>query len=299
MTRLETWLKKCIGASVRFSGLYHLINWFTRKKTMILLYHNPKPDILENHLQFLKKHFNFITLDTAVDAIYTKDWSLIPKNSIIITIDDGFKDNFKLQNMFKEYEVKPTIYICSHIINTHRKFWFESEGIDPHLFFYYNNNERLAGLSDKNGFEPTKEYPTRQALNIEEIVKMTPCVNFQSHTKFHPLLSKCSDVESFSEIQESKNCLTEMLNKQISHFSYPVGNYTDREIQYTKKAGYKSARTCDLGWNTMHTDPFRLKAMGIDDNASVNEFISQLYGIAGFIRFAKQGSFTGKHPQFT
>ncbi len=263
-----------------------------------MLYHNPKPDIMGNHLQFLKKHFNFITLDTVVDAIYTEDWSLIPKNSIVITIDDGFKDNFKLQNIFKKYEVTPTIYICSHIVNTNRKFWFEAGMEDPHVYFHDDHVELLNNLSENYGFEPTKEYPARQALDIKEIVEMTPHVNFQSHTKFHPLLSKCSDVESFSEIQESKDRLTEMLNNQIPHFSYPVGNYTDREVQYAKKAGYKSARTCDLGWNTMHTDPFRLKAMGIDDNASINEFLSQLYGIAGFIRFAKQGSFTGKHPQF-
>ena len=169
---------------------------------------------------------------------------------------------------------------------------------DPEAYFHYAHAERLHDLSKNYGFEPTREYPARQALDLAEIGDMSPYADFQSHTKFHPLLSKCSDEKSYSEIQESKDRLTEMLNKRIHHFSYPVGNYTDREIQYAKKAGYKSARTCDLGWNTMHTDPFRLKAMGIDDNASVNELISQLYGISGFIRFAKQGSFTGKQPQF-
>lgn len=298
ITNLEKLLKKFIGVFIRSTGLYRLINWLIREKVTILLYHNPRRDILEKHLRYLKKYFNFITLDLLIDSIYNKNWSTIPKNPIIITIDDGFKDNFELLSLFKKYGIKPTIYICSHIINTHRRFWFESEGVDPHKFFYYDNDERLAELSDKNGFRPTKEYLTRQALNLAEIIEMSPYIDFQSHTKFHPILPKCSDEESFSEVKESKERLTEMLNNKILHFSYPNGDYSIREIRQLKEVGYKSARTCDVGWNHMHSDPFRLKAMGIEDDACINEFISQLYGIAGFIRFAKQGSFAGKHPQF-
>lgn len=299
MANLEKWLKKFIGGFIRFTGLYRLINWFIREKVTILLYHNPKLDILEKHLQYLKKHFNFIALDTLIHSIYDKNWSLMPQIPLIITIDDGFKGNFELLHLFKKYGVKPTIYICSHIINTHRKFWFESEVKNPHLYFEYDNTERLTELSEKYGFEPTKEYPTRQALDLSELIKMWPYVDFQSHSKFHPILPKCSDEESFSEIKESKERLTEVLNLKISHFSFPNGDFSGREIRQLKKVGYMSARTCDVGWNHMYTDPFRLKAMGIDDDSSINELISQLYGISGFLRFAKHGSFTGKHPQFT
>jgi peptidoglycan/xylan/chitin deacetylase (PgdA/CDA1 family) len=299
MADLEKFLKRLIGGFIRFTGLYRLIKWLIRKKATILLYHNPKLDILDGHLQYLKKHFNFITLDTLICAIYDKDWSLMPQNPLIITMDDGFKGNLELLRLFRKYGVKPTIYICSHIINTHRKFWFESEASNPHLYFKYDNAERLAELSQQYGFEPTKEYPTRQALNVAEIIKMSPYADFQSHSKLHSILPKCSDEDSFSEIKESKERLTEMLNTKISHFSYPNGDYSDREIRQLKKAGYKSARTCDIGWNHIHTDPFRLKAMGIADDSSINELISQLYGVSGFLRFAKHGSINGKHPQFT
>jgi peptidoglycan/xylan/chitin deacetylase (PgdA/CDA1 family) len=299
MANLEKLIKNIIGILIRFTGLYLLINWLIRKKTTILLYHNPKLDLFEKHLQYLKKHFNFITLDTLIQSIYDKDWSLMPPNPLIITIDDGFKDNFKLLHLFKKYELKPTIYICSHIINTHRKFWFESEVKHPHLYFEYENAERLTELSEKYNFNPTKEYTVRQALNLSEILEMSPYVDFQSHSKFHPILSKCSDEESSSEIKESKELLTELLNLKISHFSFPNGDFSAREINQLKKFGYMSARTCDIGWNHMYADPFRLKAMGIADNSSINELISQLYGISGFLRFSKNGSFNGKHPQFT
>ena len=113
MANLEKLLKNFIGIFIRFTGLYHLINWFIREKTIILLYHNPKLDILEKHLQYLKKHFNFITLDTLIHSIYDKNRSVIPQNPLIITIDDGFKGNFKLLHLFKKYE-NATVEVAPH-----------------------------------------------------------------------------------------------------------------------------------------------------------------------------------------
>ena len=113
MGKLEKLLKEFIGGLIRFTGLFLLINWFLREKVTILLYHNPKVGIWEKHLKYLKKHFNFITLDTLIHSLCDKKWSLIPRNPLIITIDDGYKGNFELLSLFKKYDVKPTIYIVS------------------------------------------------------------------------------------------------------------------------------------------------------------------------------------------
>ena len=70
--------------------------------------------------------------------------------------------------------MRPTIYICSHLVNTYRKFWLEAGVQNPESYFRYGNRERLAGLAEKYGFEPTKEYAARQALDLTEINKMAP-----------------------------------------------------------------------------------------------------------------------------
>ncbi|MCP4748552.1 MAG: polysaccharide deacetylase family protein [Desulfobacteraceae bacterium] len=290
-------LKELVGMLIRYTGIASFINQTIKRKVTILLYHDPSVEILDSHLKYLKKYFVFISLDTLVDAIYSKSWDSIPDNALIITIDDGFKDNYKLLKLCDQYGFRPTIFICSHIVNTNKKFWFKQNGIDPHLYFKYENSEMLALLFKKYGYTLDKEYTSRQALNLDEIKKMEPFIDFQSHTKYHPLLTRCIGQESSKEINESKKKLSDMLKKDVKHFCYPVGDYSDETVIQVKEAGYRSARTCDIGWNHSNTDPFLMKSMAIEDDASVNVMITQLYGIAGYLRFAMKGSFNGKAPK--
>jgi peptidoglycan/xylan/chitin deacetylase (PgdA/CDA1 family) len=148
------------------------------------------------------------------------------------------------------------------------------------------------------GYEPQREYSAREALNLEELKEMLPYVDFQSHTKFHPILTTCTEEECKEEIEGSKDYLGKLLDKEIEHFCYPNGDYTNREIEYVKNCGYKSARTLDIGWNDVNSDPYRLKTMDVEDDASINILCAQLNGFFGYLRFLRHGSFKGIHPPF-
>jgi hypothetical protein len=288
-----------IGAIIRKGGLFHLFNRILRRKVTILIYHRPNLKLFQAHVRFLSKNFNFIELKRLISAIEDKDWSKIPQNALIVTIDDGFRENYQLLEFLREIKLRPTIYLCSHIVNTMRHFWFNYGKVDPRKYFKLDQGQRLSELLFQHGFDPQREYSSRQALNLEEINQMASFVDFQSHSRFHPILPKCSEEELKAEIWESKRLLEKILGWKIFHFSYPNGDFNQRAIDQLKSAGYRSARTCDVGWNDVNSDPYRLKAMGISDDASLNQFVLQLYGIAGFIRFVKSGSISGKHPEFT
>ena len=75
------------------------------------------------------------------------------------------------------------------------------------------------------------------------------------------------------------------MNKPIEHFAYPNGDYGEREIEYVKKCGYKSARTIDCGWNSINTDPFKLKVTGVQDDASINKLCAQISGFFPILRY--------------
>ena len=115
-------------------------------------------------------------------------------------------------------------------------------------------------------------------MNEREIKEMLPYVDFQSHTKFHPILTKCSEQVSLDEIDSSKKFLQQLLNRPVQHFSYPNGAYTKREIYFLIKSGYASARTNDWGWNSVNSNPYRLKTIIIDENASLSKLSAQLTG---------------------
>ena len=299
MIKVKQYIKQIIGFIIRFSGISFLIREiFLRNKVTIILYHNPDPLTFRKHIDYLTKHYNLIPLAKVIDGIYNKNWSDIPPKSLVITIDDGFKDNYNLLEIFKEYNVYPTIYLCSHIVNTNRSFWFETGFNDIQRLKKYDNNKRLKVLRDKMRYEPRKEYASRQALNVAELREMMPYVDFQSHSRFHPVLTTCDDVECLEEIKESKEALENLLNKKIEHIAYPNGDYSNREIEFLRKCGYKSARTIDIGFNDINSDPYKLKAMGIEDDVSINILCGQIIGLFGYVRYLQHGSFKGMHPPF-
>lgn len=298
--RISNLLKEIASFFIRYSGIPFLIrNIYAKKKVSIIVYHNPKPDILDKHLKYLSKRYNFISLDSLVNAIHSKNWANIPKRGLVITLDDGHKGNFDLLKFFKKYGVVPTIYLCSQINNTNRHYWFRINGVNTNVLKKYSNRERIIFLREKFGFTPTKEYPEeqRQALNKKEIMLMNGFVDFQSHSRFHPILTVCTYDECEKEIVRSKNEIEELLGEECKHFAYPNGDYTEREIELVKKAGYLSARTIDVGWNDIKTNPYKLKAKMVTDNASINLLAAQLSGITQFFRYFLKGSFTGKYPK--
>jgi peptidoglycan/xylan/chitin deacetylase (PgdA/CDA1 family) len=188
----------------------------------------------------------------------------------------------------------PTIYACSQIVDTDRHFWFMDVD-DPEALKALPNRERLTLLEEGHAFSQTREYPTRQAMTAEEIADMKDVVEFASHTRFHPVLTMCDDDECRDEIARSKQELEALLGMPCPHFSYPNGDYGAREIAYASDAGYRSARSTDIGWNDVNTDPYRLRILGTSDTASVNRLAADLSGIAGWIARARQGAFSGRH----
>lgn len=269
-----------IAALVCLSGIPFLVRkWVRRHQVAILLYHDPKPAVFAKHIAYLSRCYTLIPLDMLVAAIHRNDFSEIPPKSIVITIDDGHVGNFELLPIFKRYQIRPTIYVCTQIINTYRHFWFKIDGqskAEKEMLKRVSNAERLAHLKSIADFASEKLYQNRQALDISEMKEMAAYVDFQPHTRFHPILSHCTEAECQQEILESKSDLEGLLGVECSHFSYPNGDYTEREVEIVKAGGFRSARTTEIGWNTLDTLPYRLKAIPMTDTAGLTLLRAEL-----------------------
>jgi peptidoglycan/xylan/chitin deacetylase (PgdA/CDA1 family) len=288
------WIKKGIqnaaGFVSRILGIYRLLQkvvW--REQVAILVYHDPEPEVFREHILFLSKYHQFISLSRFVTAMYRNDKTAIPPNSLIVTLDDGHQGNYRLLETIKAFQLRPTIYLCSHIVNTHRHFWWKSGYSTPQQLKKLPHHQALTLLYDEVNFTPTKEYPDRQTLSASELFDMFPYVEFGSHTKFHPILPNCSAEESEEEIRESKAYLEKLLNQPIDQFCFPNGDYGARELYYLKKHGYRSARTLVWGRNNLRSDPFQLKVVEVLDNSSINMLCAQLCGFFGAFRKARSG----------
>ena len=278
--QLANFVKSAVSIVICGLGIPLLIReWVCRNRVAILLYHDVQPNVFTKHVTYLSRHYAIISLGTLVSAIYNKDFSEVPPKSVVVTIDDGHAGNFALLPIIKQSRICPTIYVCTQIINTHRHFWFkisEQGKKEKKRLKKLPNVERLTRLKQEVDFEPEKEYQDRQALNIDEMKEMMQDVDFQPHTQFHPILPHCTETECKQEILGSKADLEKFLGVECPHFSYPNGDYTEREIEIVKTGGFRSARTTDLGWNGINTSPYKLKAISISDDAGLIRFRAEL-----------------------
>ncbi|SAL83656.1 polysaccharide deacetylase [Caballeronia arvi] len=290
----KTALKKILArgiTSFRVDVASRKLLW--RDRVAVLLYHDPKPDTLDYHLTYLKSFCDVVPL-----AHVASPGSGRPRAAI--TLDDGAAGNADLLPVFIKHNVRPTIFLCSQIVGRPTMHWWLHPGAKQagiERLKRMSNAERLAELG-KYGYHQTHE-GDGTGLTAGQIEAMRPFVDFQAHTRFHPILTRCNDRECEQEISVCKSELESMLGTECEHFAYPNGNYTDREVGFVKAAGYKSARTCDLGWNDSRSDPYRLKTIVIDDDATLWWFAAQLTGIPVFLRYVRHArNFSGYSPQF-
>lgn len=270
---------------LRWSGVAWL--WrevVQRRKVTFLLFHDMEVHDAERNFAYLKRHYNIISLNDHLDAV--RNNRKLPSKAIVITFDDGHASNYVLLPVIKKMEIPVTIFLCSSIVGTQRHFWFRHcEEMKPRveLFKKMTNEQRLKEL-DAYGFVQQQEYADTQALQKEQIDEMKPWVNFQSHTCFHPILPQCDDATAEKEIAESKNQLESSFGLTINSISYPNGDYSTRDIQLAKEAGYKCGVTVDSGYNDINTDLFRLKRFSVNDAKSTAELMVKASGCYALLK---------------
>lgn len=264
-------------------GLHYLIRLFvSRRKVTFILYHDPSVEIFRQHMLYLTKAYTIIPLQRYLDYCAGKIQHL-PNYSLVITFDDGHRRNFELLESIRDFDIYPTFYVCSSIVATKRKYWFKLPDIDVKKLKLLDHQQRLDFLEQK-GFTVDLEFEGQSvALTKDELIEMSKVCDIQSHTCFHPILSTCADPVASWEISHSKKEIEDLIRMPVYHFAYPNGDYTRREVQLLKDAGYQSARTTDVGWNDLKSDPFRLKITGVNDHAPQWLLKAELTGIPAYL----------------
>jgi peptidoglycan/xylan/chitin deacetylase (PgdA/CDA1 family) len=277
-------MKNLIFKLIRYSGLPFFFREFIQKnKVSILLFHDISKDDAEKAFAYLSRKYNIISLQHYLDAVHNA--TKLPSKSLIITFDDGHASNFDLLSVVKKYDILVTIFLCASIVNTNRHFWFLHEPVASMVedLKKISNKKRLEKLTDY-GFLQEEEHQHPEALSKEQIEEMSKWFDFQSHTKFHPVLPQCTNAEAADEIIGSKQILENDFLLNIHTLSYPNGDYSDRDIQLAKTAGYICGITVDFGYNTTKTDLFRLKRLSVNDTGDINELAVKASGVWAFIK---------------
>ncbi|MFA6357107.1 MAG: polysaccharide deacetylase family protein [Candidatus Omnitrophota bacterium] len=227
----------------------------------ILMYHNigheagsfyVSPENFAKQMEYIKKHgYEVITLDELVES--TKDKKPLKRNKVVITFDDGYKDNFEYAYpILKKYGFPATIFIITD----------------------------FAGKSFENG----KEF-----LSWDQIILMSrDRISLGSHTKTHLNLGQPIDEKAaLEEITGSKRAIEQQINMPVNYFCYPSGAFCQASKKMVMDAGYKGAVTTNRGEDRFNRNIFELKRIKVTNSDTVKPLSFQVK-LSGYYNILRQ-----------
>lgn len=215
-------------------------------KIPILMYHSiiyEKGNILrvskENfrkQMKYLKdNNYTTLTLDELYNYMITG--KLLPKKPIIITLDDGYADNYtNAYPVLKELKLKATVFVITNTID-----------------------------SEKN-FLTSKQIKTMDSNNIR----------IESHTASHEHLTKISYKDNLKTMISSKSKLEKLLNRKINYIAYPYGEYNENTIKAARESGYKLAFSTEYGFIDKNDNIYSLGRIFVNSNFTFQQFKAKL-----------------------
>lgn len=279
-------LRTLFFTALRWTPLPWLLrHTYQRRAVTVLTYHNPTPDTARRHLRALARRYAVISLRDLDRALRHRRFDELPPRTLVLTLDDGLREVAELEPVCRELRLPLTVFLCSGIAGTGRRFWFthplpvaEKERLKelPH-------RERLRRL-EKAGFDQQAESDPPQALSAEQIARLSEVMDFQAHTRFHPCLPTCEDDEAWEEIAGSRRDLEEQRGLGIYCLAYPNGDYGPREAEMARRAGFRCAVTTDHGVNRPTAEPFLLRRISMNEDGGTAEALVTASGLWGYLR---------------
>lgn len=169
----------------------------------------------------------------------------LPLNSVVITIDDGYKNYFEVAYpILKKHNFPSTMFIYPDFI-----------GAGPAL--KWQDVKRLS---------------------------QTPLVDIQSHSKSHDSLSPLPRGESDKgylsrlrvEVEGAEKILSRKTGQAINQFAYPYGNSSLEIVELLEQNDYELAVTVHKGSNPAFSAPFLLHRTMIYGGDSLHAFKKSL-----------------------
>ncbi|MGL6194523.1 MAG: polysaccharide deacetylase family protein [Thermoguttaceae bacterium] len=217
--------------------------------------------IFEQQLALLKKEWFPISLADLKEALL--NGKTLPNHSVLITFDDGFRNNLTLAApLLKKYEIPAVVFLTTGLIGTDQLLWTQevaerqrrshAQIIPTSELKRLPNSERLAYLENlrQNSTLEISEDWQRELytfLNWDEVRQIRNFgVDIGAHTVSHPILTSLSQEELHQELIKSKQKIESEIDAECFTIAYPNGgqdDINDTVLNECKNCGFQ------LGFN--------------------------------------------------
>jgi peptidoglycan/xylan/chitin deacetylase (PgdA/CDA1 family) len=229
----------------------------------------------ERQVVFLKKHFEIVSVNHMEEQRNGP-----PAHGVLLTFDDGFRNNFEQAvPILRKHQVPAIFFVSSRHCEPGNYLWFAyiralgewfrwkqlrvcGERLDMSPTQRRATMVRLANdlLSLKphpgamyqtilRELPPLHELVARDLIDAnyagmtkEQLGELSadPLFSTGVHTVDHPLLTRCEPLEQEQQIQNNKSWLEQVTGKPPEWIAYPGGDYDQETIRTCKRAGIKA-----------------------------------------------------------
>lgn len=228
--------------------------------TTILMYHafaekdeQPHRFIVPRHkfsrqMQFLKlMRYRVISLEDYVEHL--RSYRLPPARSVVITMDDGYRDNRTVAfPVLRRFRFPATVFLVS------------------------------GSVGECNNWDDKDKLTGRALLSWTDIEELRASgISFGAHTRTHPRLTEIASEELGCEIHGSHADLAEVLSPSTALFAYPYGDYDEAVSEEVEAAGYAASCSVESGINMPATDMYALRRVEVWGTDSLMHFALSLW----------------------
>lgn len=297
MPRLRLMRRRSVVEPIYRSGLSATIGIRYAGIGSIFMFHHVVPDVsahlngalyvsapfLSAWLASLRKAgVDVISLSDAVERIRDPGARASKRRFVVITLDDGYADNFTCAlPVLEKFNAPFTVYVTTDMVERGGYLWW----IGLERLIARNDAIEVAPMQKRFAISSLREKTTALyeitdwvAVDIERRAPMLrdvferygvsviaatddaglsqgqlrslarhPLSTIGGHTTGHRDLTGLNEEQAYREISDNKIFLENLLDIPIEHFAYPYGSCGAREADLAAQAGFKTAVTTRMG----------------------------------------------------
>lgn len=244
MNKLKSFIYKILNA------IYLICKGKQLHGARILMYHSIGAGVEDDpnglftiSLEAFKAQINFLLHQDNIEfaAFSEKAFSLSDKLTVVLTFDDGYKNNLTLVAPYLvQHKIPFTVFVSTDkVLKHHREYLAPKE--------------------------------------LLELSKM-PGVTIGSHGTSHQPLTQLSDEEAKKELIQSKQFIEEVIGKTVDCISFPHGAYNNKILKLADEVGYKLGGCSQSGLNSSKQEKMALLRTVILSTDDLLLFKQKVYG---------------------
>ena len=237
-----TMFKRLVVGAVNTIGISAAFRHLQRSRIAILMYHgfstqraddhsdfeglHLEVNRFRNHLRFLRKHYNVVSLEEVVAAFQGE--ATLPDRAAVITIDDGYRSVYThAYPILRKYGFPATLFIYTNFAGVGRVActWDQLKEMKAGGLEIGSHSVSHSDLTKKRKGETTGAY-------LERVKK---------------------------ELILSKKIIDKKLHQDTRIFAFPYGRYNKAIMTMARKSGYDLAVSVKRGGNPFFSEPLALK----------------------------------------